>query len=173
IISHEELENAYQGDPADHEWTRHVAASHFSEWSDFPDWLAALKGAPELAKKGKAGEREAETLYHEQIEAGARAPVRRGEQARPRLPVAGLDLSPDQLHEVPERAHGDQGHRRPEEGHGGRRAGRVEEAERRVRRQGREVVLRGCGAEAGGPEAQPRAAGHDRRLRGLVMTDPA
>ncbi len=67
IVSHQELEDAYQGDPADHEWTRHVVASHYSEWADWPDWQTALRNAPELAKKGKAGEREADRLYNEQI----------------------------------------------------------------------------------------------------------
>jgi N-acetyl-anhydromuramyl-L-alanine amidase AmpD/murein DD-endopeptidase MepM/ murein hydrolase activator NlpD len=70
IISHSELVDAFTGDPADHEWTRHVVASHYSEWADYPDWELALKNSPELAKKGKAGEREAGTLFHEQIEPG-------------------------------------------------------------------------------------------------------
>src|SRR5262249_31623192 len=46
---------------------RHVIASHYSEWSDFPDWQTALRSAPELVKKGKAGEREANQLYNDQI----------------------------------------------------------------------------------------------------------
>jgi hypothetical protein len=67
ILTRDELEAAFQGDAADHLWTRRVVSYHYSEWAEFPSWQLALRNAPELAAKGQAGLREADELYNEQI----------------------------------------------------------------------------------------------------------
>ena len=66
MFSRDELLAAYREDYDYRESSRRIIASHYSEWSDYPDWEVALKGAPEYAKRP----RDATTDYHEQIEPG-------------------------------------------------------------------------------------------------------
>jgi murein DD-endopeptidase MepM/ murein hydrolase activator NlpD len=66
VFSTDELLAAYRDDYDYRVWSRQIIASHYSEWSVYPDWEVALKGSPEYAKHP----RDATTDYHEQIEPG-------------------------------------------------------------------------------------------------------
>jgi hypothetical protein len=66
MFSTDELLAAYREDYDYREWSRHVIASHYSEWSDYPSWEVALKGSPEYAKH----QGQASIDYREQIEPG-------------------------------------------------------------------------------------------------------
>lgn len=65
-ISTDELLMAYRDDFEYRDWSHHLIASHYSEWSDYPPWEAALLSAPEFAKHPS----DAKKLYREQIEPG-------------------------------------------------------------------------------------------------------
>jgi murein DD-endopeptidase MepM/ murein hydrolase activator NlpD len=66
IITQEELFEHFHGDLETRLWTRQAVTSHYSEWSEKPDWILALQDAPHARRKPRRP-REIEELYQNQI----------------------------------------------------------------------------------------------------------